>query len=116
MQRGKGARLTALGEKLLWAEQGTQAGLFPQLENIVTELNVEIRKARQRATPVLRIQASHGYAIEKLPELIRQRGNAEIDFKYVGSVEALAALSRSACDLAGFHVPMGELGPLSWAQ
>src|SRR5450631_4064645 len=116
MQRGKGAQLTALGEKLLWAEQRTEASLFPQLENIATELNVAIRKARQRAIPVLRIQASHGYAIEKVPELMRQHGNAEIDLKYVGSVEALAALSRSACDLAGFHVPLGELGPMLWEQ
>src|ERR1700681_2259315 len=57
MQRGKGAQLTALGEKLLWAEQRSEAGLFPQLENIATELNVAIRKARQRATPVLRVHA-----------------------------------------------------------
>jgi molybdate transport repressor ModE-like protein len=114
MQRGKGAELTALGEKLLWAEQRSEASLFPQLENIATELNVAIRKARQRAIPVLRVQASHGYAIEKLPELMRQHANAEIELKYVGSVEALAALSRSACDLAGFHVPVGELGPILW--
>ena len=116
MQRGRGAQLTALGEKLLWAEQRTAASLFPQLENIATELNVAIRKARQGATTIIRIHASHGYAVEKLPELVRQFGHAEIDLKYVGSVEALAALSRSACDLAGFHVPLGELGAMLWDQ
>jgi molybdate transport repressor ModE-like protein len=116
MRRGKGAQLTSLGEKLLWAEQRSEASLFPQLENIASELNVAIRKARQRTTPTLRIHASHGYAIEKLPELMAQHGRAEIDLKYVGSVEALATLSRSACDLAGFHVPLGELGPMLWAQ
>lgn len=116
MQRGRGASLTALGEKLLWAEQRTEASLFPQLQNIATELNVAIRKSRQRAATVLRIQASHGYAVEKLPELVRRHGHAEIGLKYVGSVEALAALSRSACDLAGFHVPLGDLGPMLWEQ
>jgi putative molybdopterin biosynthesis protein len=116
MQRGRGAQLTTLGEKLLWAEQRTEASLFPQLENIATELNVAIRKSRQRATTVLRIHASHGYAVEKLPELMRRHGHAEIDLKYVGSVEALAALDRSACDLAGFHVPLGDLGPIFWEQ
>jgi putative molybdopterin biosynthesis protein len=116
MERGKGARLTALGEKLLWAEQRSEASLFPQLENIATELNVAIRDARQRNTTVIRIHASHGYAVEKLPELARQDGHAEIDLKYVGSVEALAALSRSACELAGFHVPLGELGPMLWEE
>ena len=116
MERGRGARLTALGEKLLWAEQRTEASLFPQLENIANELNVAIRKSRQRAATILRIQASHGYAVEKLPELVRRHGHAEIDLRYVGSVEALAALSRSACDLAGFHVPLGDLGPMLWEQ
>jgi molybdate transport repressor ModE-like protein len=116
MQRGKGAWLTPLGEKLLWAEQRTEASLFPQLENIASELNVEIRNARQRAPSVIRIHASHGYAVEKLPALLRQHGNAEIDLKYTGSVEALASLSRSQCDLAGFHVPLGELGPVLWEK
>jgi putative molybdopterin biosynthesis protein len=115
-QRGRGARLTALGEKLLWAEQHTEASLFPQLENIASELNVAVRRARQRSTPVLRLQASHGYAVEKLPPLVRDFGTGEIDLKYVGSVEALAALSRRDCDLAGFHVPLGELGQLLWEQ
>jgi molybdate transport repressor ModE-like protein len=116
MERGRGAQLTSLGEKLLWAEQRTEASLFPQLENIATELNVAIRKSRQRAATVVRIQGSYGYAIEKLPELVRRHGHAEIDLKYVGSVEALAALSRSACDLAGFHVPLGDHGPMLWEQ
>jgi putative molybdopterin biosynthesis protein len=116
MERGRGATLTALGEKLLWAEQRTEASLFPQLENIASELNVAVRKARQRATTVLRLYASHGYAVEKLPELVREFGHAEIALKYIGSVEALAALSRSACDLAGFHVPLGDLGPMQWRQ
>ncbi len=40
MERGRGAKLTALGAKLLWAEQRTDANLFPQLENIASELNL----------------------------------------------------------------------------
>ncbi|MEO6928935.1 MAG: substrate-binding domain-containing protein [Casimicrobiaceae bacterium] len=114
MQRGRGATLTALGEKLLWAEQRTEASLFPQLENIASELNAAVRKSRRRTSPVLRLHASHGYAVEKLPELVRLYGDGDIDLRYVGSVEALAALSRAECDLAGFHVPLGELGPSLW--
>lgn len=114
MKRGKGAELTALGEKLLWAEQRTEANLFPQLENIASELNVAIRKAQQGATPVIRIHASHGYAIEQLPELMRRHGHAEVDLKYLGTVEALASLSRMTCDMAGFHVPLGEVGRRVW--
>jgi molybdate transport repressor ModE-like protein len=116
MERGRGAQLTALGEKLLWAEQRTEAGLFPQLENIASEVNVAIRKAMEQGTSVIRLHASHGYAVEKLPELMRAHGHAEIDLKYVATAEALASLHRGACDLAGFHVPMGEQGPRLWAQ
>lgn len=114
LERGRGARLSALGEKLLWAEQRTEAGLFPQLENVANELNVAIRKARERATPVLRIHASHGYAIEKVPGLVRDYGSVEVDLKYMSSVDAVASLSRGDCELAGFHVPEGELGPVLW--
>ena len=53
MTRGKGAYLSPLGEKLLWAEQRSDASLFPQLENIASELNLEInrhfRPGRKRA-------------------------------------------------------------------
>ncbi len=116
MERGKGARLTPLGEKLLWAEQRTEASLFPQLENIASELNVEIRKARQPSAPVIRIHASHGYAVEKLPALMREHGNADVELKYMASTEALASLFRGGCDLASFHVPLGDEGPRMWAQ
>lgn len=115
MQRGRGAALTVLGEKLLWAEQRTEAGLFPQLENIASEVNVAIRRAREQSATVIRIHASHGYAVEKLPPLMRAHGHAEVDLKYVASAEALASLQQGTCDLAGFHVPLGDQGPRLWS-
>jgi len=114
--RGKGATLTMLGEKLLWAAQRTDASLFTQLENIASELNIEIGRALRESQAVLHIHASHGYAVEKLPELMRRHGHAAIDLQYMGSVAALASLDRGNCDLAGFHVPLGELAPALWAQ
>jgi molybdate transport repressor ModE-like protein len=114
MERGRGARLTPLGEKLLWAEQRSDASLHPQLENIASELNLEISRARQESAAVLRIHASYGYAIEKLPPLLRAGGHADIDIHYTSSVAALAALSQGQCDMAGFHVPVGELGQILW--
>jgi len=41
-RRGKGTKLTALGEKLVWAGQRFQARLGPQLQNISQELEAEI--------------------------------------------------------------------------
>jgi molybdate-binding protein len=114
MERGKGARLTTLGDKLLWAEQRSDAGLFPQLDNVASELNLEISKARKQQQALIRIHASHGYAVEKVPQLMASHGHADVDLQYMGSVDALASLSRSNCELAGFHVPLGEIGRSLW--
>ena len=116
LERGRGAKLTTLGEKLLWAEQRTDASLFPQLDNVASELSLEISKARKEAQAVIRVHASHGYAVEKLPQLMATHGHATVDLQYMGSIDALASLSRSSCDLAGFHVPLGEIGRGLWSH
>ncbi len=54
------------------------------------------------------MHASHGYAIELLRNFLARR-NVSIDLKYRGSMEALASLAGDNCELAGFHVPLGEL-------
>ncbi len=114
MARGKGAELTALGQKLLWAEQRSEASLFPQLENIASELNREIGRALKETPALIRIHASYGYAVEKLAPLMREHGHADVDLQYMSSVAALASLARGDCGLAGFHVPLGELGLTLW--
>lgn len=115
--RGRGARLTPLGEKLLWAEQRTDANLFPQLENIASELNLEIGQALSSAQlPVLHLHASHGYAVEKLPALMANHGHATLDLKYMDSVAAVSSLARGGCELAGFHVPFGEQASNLWRE
>jgi molybdate transport repressor ModE-like protein len=116
LERGRGAQLTVLGEKLLWAEQRCDSSLFPQLDNVASELNLEIRRARSGTQAVLRLHASHGYAVEKLPQLMARHGHATMDLQYMGSVDALASLSRHHCDLAGFHVPLGSIGRGLWGQ
>jgi len=116
-ERGRGATLAPLGAKLLWAEQRSDANLFPQLENIASELNLEINRALQSAQqPVLRLHASHGYAVEKLPPLMRLHGHATLDLKYMGSVAAVTSLARNGCELAGFHVPFGEQAANLWRE
>lgn len=116
MERGKGAQLTVLGSKLLWAEQRSDASLFPQLENIASELNLEIAKVVKEAQSVIKVFCSHGYAVEKLPMLMRQYGSATVDIQYMDSVPALMALIKNQCDLAGFHVPLGNIGQHLWQQ
>ncbi len=109
LEKGRGATLTPLGEKLLWAEQRVMARFQPQMANLASELNVEIQKALVNLTPLLRIQASHGYAVALLPQVCIN--NLQLDLQYSSPLEALAALNRDACDIAGFHMPTGVAIP-----
>ena len=104
MQKGKGAKLTALGEKLLWAEQRVVARLEPQLDSLASELNMEIHRALEGVSPLMRLHASYGYAVALLPDFC---DHIQLDLQYKSAEEALASLNRGVCDVAGFHVPVG---------
>jgi putative molybdopterin biosynthesis protein len=102
LEKGRGATLSPLGEKLLWAEQRVAARLTPQMENLASELNIEIHKEIADLSPILRLHASHGYAVALLPDYAL---GFQLDLQYKSPIDALAALNRGACDLAGIHVP-----------
>ena len=105
--RGRGTTLTPLAEKLLWAEKRVLARLSPTLDSLASELERELQNSVQESAQVLRINASHGFAVASLVEMLNAR-NTQIDLRYRNSSEAVAALSRKECDLAGFHIPIGE--------
>lgn len=107
MERGKGSALTPLGEKLVWAGHRIAARLTPTLETLASELEVEIGRVLSTESDLLRVHASHGFAIEKLLDTLVEQQVA-VERKYVGTQEALASLHDGGCDLAGFHVPEGE--------
>ncbi|HSH49171.1 MAG TPA: substrate-binding domain-containing protein [Halomonas sp.] len=109
MARGRGAWLSPLGEKLLWAEQRVSARLGPQLESLGSELNLAIAQTLEGVRPVLRFHASHGYAVELLPDFLK-RQEIRLDLQYCSPRDALLALNRGACELAGFHLARGEAG------
>ncbi len=107
LQRGRGAQLSLLGEKLLWAEQRAIARLGPQLESLGSELNLAIQQQQQGTLAVLRLHASHGFAIELLPKHLE---TLPLDLQYCSPQESLAALNRGTCDVAGFHLPRDKVG------
>jgi molybdate transport repressor ModE-like protein len=108
--QGRGTRLTPLGEKLVWAGQRLQARLNPQLQNLAQELETEINEVLPQRTKVVRIHASHGFAVSKLRELLSSlEPQLGVDLRYVSSQNSLASLARGACDLAGVHLPVGEM-------
>ena len=107
MERGRGSRLTPLGEKLVWADQRIAARLAPGLDSLSAELESEIESILRLEPVLLRIHASHGFAIETLFERLSTAG-IPFERRYVSSLQAPAGLRDGACDMAGFHIPMGS--------
>jgi molybdate transport repressor ModE-like protein len=110
-ERGRGSTLTPLGERLLWAGRRAQARLAPELDNLAAEFARSLNESLDDGAAGLVLQASHDFAIARLREA-REGEGERLEVQYKGSFDALAALRRGECDLAGFHVPEGALGAL----
>jgi len=102
MQRGRGARLTAYGRKLLEADAHIRTVLDVQLERLRREVREMLATAAPGQESRLALQASHDLALPLLARLCAPRLRLDIAFR--GADECLAALARGECDLAGFHV------------
>ncbi len=105
---GRGSRLTELGQRLVWAERRTRARLGPLLDSIGSEISEDIEAVMTRTRRVVRMYASHGFAVAALYECLQKAG-VPLDLNYRGSAEALESYHRQVCDVAGFHVPLGTL-------
>lgn len=108
-RRGSGTSLTPLGDKLVWAGQRLAARLGPQLQNLSQELETEINQLLPRGPSIIRVHASHGFAVSKLRELLMREENLGLDLRYVSNQNSLVSLAHDGCDLAGMHLPQGEL-------
>jgi molybdate transport repressor ModE-like protein len=114
--RGRGTTLTPLAEKLIWADRLIAARLSPTLESLASELETELGAvAEGNKSKAVRINASHGFAVA---ELLKQVNAAHLplELRYRHSTDAVAALAHDECDLAGFHVPLGEFERPAFAR
>jgi molybdate transport repressor ModE-like protein len=111
LERGRGARLSDIGRTLLSAQDTLDSRLSLELANTSTEIKSRLQQLlsspEQNAT---RIYASHGIAINTLRELLHRHSGSRLDLHFHGSLESLVALQEKQCDIAGFHIPEGELG------
>lgn len=108
-KQGRGTSLTEFGGKLVWAGQRLQARLGPQLQNLSQELETEINQLLPHGPSIIRVHASHGFAVSKLRELLSREAGLTVDLRYVSNQNSLVSLAHDGCDLAGMHVPQGEL-------
>ncbi|HXR20083.1 MAG TPA: substrate-binding domain-containing protein [Steroidobacteraceae bacterium] len=115
-KQGRGTSLTPFGGKLVWAGQRLHARLGPLLQNLAQELETEISQFLPHASSTIRMHASHGFAVSKLRELLSREVDIEVDLRYVSNQYSLASLAHGACDLAGLHLPQGELRESSIAE
>jgi len=102
MQRGRSARLTSLGHRLLEADAHVRSTLESQFETLRREVQALLADAIPRRQPRLLLRASHDLALPELARLCAPRLRLELAFR--GADECLASLAREECDLAGFHV------------
>lgn len=107
-QKGRGSTLTPFGEKLVWAGQRMQARLGPQLENLSQELASELIPFLPDNPSVIRVHASHGFAVPKLREMLNRTPGMTVDLRYVSNQNSLVSLAHDDCDLAGMHLPRGS--------
>lgn len=102
MQRGRGARLTALGRKLVQADAHVRATLQKQFEGLRRDVRTMLAEDSPAGRPRLAIRASHDLALPLLARLAAPRLDLAVSFH--GADDSLAGLAREECELAGFHV------------
>ena len=105
--RGRGTALTPLAQKLVWADRRIAARLSPTLHSLASELEAELGRMATNKIRTLRMDASHGFAVAALIAGI-DRDALPLELRYRTSTDAVAALARRECDLAGFHIPLGR--------
>jgi molybdate transport repressor ModE-like protein len=111
MERGRGARLSGLAERLVAADEAAATVLEQQSARILEGLD---RAAEARSEPIVRpltVHASHDLALVELRDHLARSGSPVMDLHFRGSLDCLAALGRGDCEIAGFHVPEATAGP-----
>ena len=102
MQRGRGARLTAFGNRLLEADAHVRSTLGGQLERLRRDVHAMLGSALPGRRRRIALRASHDLALPLLARLSAPR--VDLDVSFHGADECLAGLARGECELAGFHV------------
>lgn len=110
LERGRGANLSKVGQHLLDADKTLHARLSPELTEFSSQferdmsalLSIESEHSRT-------VFASHGLAISALRDVMHQTFSSRLDVHFHGSLESLRALKNQQCDIAGFHIPEGNL-------
>jgi len=111
LQRGRnhGASLTALGEKLLQAQQTLSDKFLSEYQAIGEEISQSLlEEIKSNEQHKIKISASHGMAISYMHELLQDSTSVKTELEIHGSLESLRLLNQSNYDIAGFHYPLND--------
>jgi putative molybdopterin biosynthesis protein len=107
LERGRGARLSPLGARLVAADDTASRVLNKKLGGALRSLNRDVTALRRLAPArPLVIHASHDLAIAELRDSLPRARGVILELLFRGSLECLADLARKQCDIAGFHMPV----------
>lgn len=106
-ERGRGSVLSDLGHAVLRSQQLCGERLDGNMRALASEVASDLNRWLAPPADDVRIHASHGYAVAALVTAM-VADEVPVDIKYRDSADAVTALARGECDLAGFHLPRGE--------
>jgi molybdate transport repressor ModE-like protein len=106
-ERGRGSVLSELGQAVLRAQRLCGERLDGNMRALASEVASDLNRWLAPPADDVRIHASHGYAVAALVTAL-VADEIPVDIKYRDSADAVTALARGECDLAGFHLPRGE--------
>ena len=110
-ERGRGSKLSPLGQKLIETKRNIDADYSKTLLPIADKLNNEIKALIGQNVSAKKCIAScsHDLAINHLQSICKRTGQYPIEFQSRGSLENLKLLNKRQIDIAGFHFPEGAL-------
>ncbi|MFM0034484.1 substrate-binding domain-containing protein [Paraburkholderia strydomiana] len=106
-ERGRGSVLSELGQAVLRAQRLCGERLDGNMQALASEVASDLNRWLAPLADDVRIHASHGYAVATLVTAL-VASELPVDIKYRDGADAVSALARGECDLAGFHLPLGE--------
>jgi molybdate transport repressor ModE-like protein len=101
--RGRGTRLTELGELLLRCDDEVRAALDPHCAKLGARID-RLLGLVPDGPGRLTLVASHDLALAAVRDAVMHAGIVQLDLQFRGSIDSIDAMLSDRCELAGFHV------------
>jgi putative molybdopterin biosynthesis protein len=116
LERGRGARLAAAGERLVAAHRSAARRLGDTLPSLGVDLGPKPMRRSRAPQAMLRVAASHDLALAALREAVPSAAGLKLELEFMGSLHALEQFAERRAEVGGFHVPLapgarGSLAP-----